>query len=130
MECENGDNIFYLENLSFAGVYVQRRHICAYFFSLAFSLGLTYYTNHLVELWPQSNCLDVDLHIEHKHCILLAILGEAICLRIKFFSVCAIGFGTTGLWLERKNRIPIPCTNFSCVEIHEQEASRSFCYSQ
>lgn len=51
MECENGDNIFYLENLSFVGVYVYRHVIFVrtWFFFFVYFVPCT-----LAPGWPNS----------------------------------------------------------------------------
>lgn len=132
MECENGDNIFYLENLSFVGVYVYRHVIfvrtclfsslCILFPAHWHLVGLTLFSKKLPRCrfihWTQ---------IHFFRCV--SYFRWVICLRIKF-CVGAIELN----WIWRKNlwrweKNPIPFTNFSCAETHEHEPFRSFCYS-
>lgn len=88
MECENGDNIFYLENLSFVGVYVHRHVIFVrtWFFFFVYFVPCT-----LAPGWPNSVFEEIasmsiyTLNTNSFFFGVLAILGEVIRLRIKFF---------------------------------------------
>lgn len=87
------------------------------YFVRIFFLSSPIASSHLDELWPQWNCLnvDVDLHIEHKHTLLLfycSYYDRTICLRIQFFPSTTSGYSET----QCGEKNPIPFTNFSLAK--------------